>query len=105
MPAHPLPVMINQGIPVCLNSDDPAVFGAMGLSYDFFQVLVSSEISGMLTLAQLARDSLRVRLLCFVHAEKNLTAVLSSRRWAIKKRWRRRRRGRDVGRRTYGRFN
>ncbi|KAI0028515.1 hypothetical protein K488DRAFT_58421 [Vararia minispora EC-137] len=58
IPAHPLPAVINQGVPVCLNSDDPAVFGSMGLTYDYFQVFVSSEVSGVLTLAQLARDSL-----------------------------------------------
>jgi adenosine deaminase CECR1 len=39
MPAHPLPILINQGVPVALCSDDPAVFGNMGLSFDFFQVV------------------------------------------------------------------
>ena len=58
MPNHPLPAVLNNGVPVSLNSDDSAVFDSMGLSYDFYQVLVSSEISGLLTLAQLARDSL-----------------------------------------------
>lgn len=38
MPMHPLPVLLNQGIPVVLSSDDPAVFGNMGLTFDFFQV-------------------------------------------------------------------
>jgi hypothetical protein len=42
-------------VPVTLNSDDPAVFDAMGLSYDYFQVLVSSEATGLITLAQMAR--------------------------------------------------
>jgi hypothetical protein len=73
MPAHPLPIVINQGVPVCLNSDDPSVFGSMGLTYDFFQVFVSSEVSGLLTLEQLARDSLTVR----VHLRR---ATLSDRR-------------------------
>jgi adenosine deaminase CECR1 len=35
---HPLPVIMNQGIPVVLSSDDPAIFNSMGLSFDFFQV-------------------------------------------------------------------
>jgi adenosine deaminase CECR1 len=61
MPMHPLPIILNQGVPVTLNSDDPSVFGAMGLSYDFFQVLVSSETTGLITLAQMARDSIEVR--------------------------------------------
>jgi adenosine deaminase len=38
MPMHPLPILLNNGIPVVLCSDDPAVFGNMGLTYDFFQV-------------------------------------------------------------------
>jgi adenosine deaminase CECR1 len=38
MPMHPLPIMLNHGIPVALSSDDPSVFGNMGLTYDFFQV-------------------------------------------------------------------
>ena len=38
MPMHPLPIMINNGLPVALCSDDPAVFGNMGLTYDYFQV-------------------------------------------------------------------
>ncbi|KZT26489.1 Metallo-dependent hydrolase [Neolentinus lepideus HHB14362 ss-1] len=58
MPMHPLPIIVNHGIPVALCSDDPAVFGNMGLSFDYFQVLVSSEISGLTTLGQIARDSL-----------------------------------------------
>jgi len=35
---HPLPIMMNNGVPISLNSDDPSVFGNMGLTYDFFQV-------------------------------------------------------------------
>ena len=61
MPMHPLPIVLNRGVPVALNSDDPSVFGAMGLSYDYFQVLVSSETTGLITLAQMARDSIEVR--------------------------------------------
>jgi adenosine deaminase CECR1 len=62
MPMHPLPAVLNQGVPVTLNSDDPAVFGTRGLSYDYFQVLVSSETTGLITLAQMARDSIEVGL-------------------------------------------
>ncbi|KAF8077740.1 hypothetical protein FPV67DRAFT_10272 [Lyophyllum atratum] len=58
MPMHPLPILLNHGVPVALCSDDPAVFGNMGLTFDFFQVLVASEVTGLSTLGQLARDSL-----------------------------------------------
>ena len=38
MPMHPLPILLNQGVPVALSSDDPAMFQNMGLSFDFYQV-------------------------------------------------------------------
>ena len=38
MPMHPLPILFNHGIPVILSSDDPSVFGNMGLTFDFYQV-------------------------------------------------------------------
>lgn len=38
MPAHPLPMLLNNGVTIALSSDDPAIFGNMGLSFDFFQV-------------------------------------------------------------------
>ncbi|KAJ8581397.1 Metallo-dependent hydrolase [Rhizopogon salebrosus TDB-379] len=63
MPMHPLPVIMNQGIPVVLSSDDPAIFNSMGLSFDFFQVLVASEVTGLLTLGQMARDSITYSML------------------------------------------
>ena len=40
MPMHPLPILLNNGVPVALCSDDPAVFGNMGLTFDYFQVRV-----------------------------------------------------------------
>lgn len=55
---HPLPALINQGVPVALCSDDPAIFGNMGLSYDFYQVLVSSDLTTLTTLGEICRDSL-----------------------------------------------
>lgn len=30
MPAHPLPVLLNSGVPVSLSCDDPAIFGNFG---------------------------------------------------------------------------
>ncbi|CCA69259.1 related to adenosine deaminase [Serendipita indica DSM 11827] len=63
MPAHPLAAMLNHGVPVALASDDPGIFSNIGISYDFFQVLVASEISGLMTLGVLARQSIEHALL------------------------------------------
>ncbi|PVG02591.1 adenosine deaminase-related growth [Serendipita vermifera] len=63
MPAHPLAAMLNHGVPIALASDDPGIFSNLGLSYDFFQVVMGSEISGLMTLAVLARDSLKHAML------------------------------------------
>ena len=38
MPMHPLPALLNNGVPVVLSCDDPSVFGNMGLTFDYFQV-------------------------------------------------------------------
>ena len=40
MHMHPLPALLNNGVPVVLSSDDPSVFGNMGLTFDYFQVRV-----------------------------------------------------------------
>ncbi|KAH8826920.1 Metallo-dependent hydrolase [Flagelloscypha sp. PMI_526] len=63
MSMHPLPALYNSGVPIALSSDDPAVFGNLALSFDFFQVLVGSEISGLLTMADIARDSIKYSLM------------------------------------------
>ncbi|KAF8264217.1 adenosine deaminase-like growth [Lactarius quietus] len=79
MPMHPLPAMINQGVPVTLNSDDPSVFGSMGLSYDFYQVFVSSETTGLMTLKQIAIDSIEFSTL--ETEEKKRAASVWEKRW------------------------
>ncbi|KIJ69089.1 hypothetical protein HYDPIDRAFT_79661 [Hydnomerulius pinastri MD-312] len=81
MPMHPLPVIMNQGIPVALASDDPAMFNSMGLSFDFYQVLVSSEVSGLLTLGQLARDSITYSMLG--EEDKQEAMAAWERRWKV----------------------
>lgn len=63
MHMHPLPIILNQGIPVVLSSDDPAIFNSMGLSFDFFQVLVASESTGLLTLREMAWNSITYSML------------------------------------------
>jgi len=59
MPTHPLPAVLNNGVPVALSSDDPAMFGSLGLAYDFYQVFVASEINGLTTLGTMAFDSIQ----------------------------------------------
>ena len=60
IPMHPIASIMNHGIPVCLCSDDPSAFGNLGLSFDYYQVLVSSEQTGLITLGEIALDSLKV---------------------------------------------
>jgi len=56
---HPIASMLNHGLSVCLCPDDPSVFGNPGLSFDFYQVLVSSEQTGLITLGEIALNSLK----------------------------------------------
>jgi len=79
MPMHPLPILINNGVPVALCSDDPAVFGNMGLSFDFFQVLVASEVTGLVQLGEMARDSIKYSTL--EGEEQQRALVLWEKRW------------------------
>ncbi|KAI0820220.1 Metallo-dependent hydrolase [Trametes gibbosa] len=85
MPMHPLPILLNQGVPITLNSDDPAAFGNMGLSFDFFQVLIASEVTGLLTAKALARDSLKYA--CLTEQEQEVALALFDKRWAVYIRW------------------
>ncbi|KIJ35772.1 hypothetical protein M422DRAFT_34557 [Sphaerobolus stellatus SS14] len=79
MPMHPLPIFFNNGVPIALSSDDPAVFGNLILSYDYYQVLVSSEVSGLMTLAVTARDSIQFSTL--EDSEKRELLQIWERRW------------------------
>ncbi|EPS97019.1 hypothetical protein FOMPIDRAFT_1129241 [Fomitopsis schrenkii] len=85
MPAHPLPILVNHGVHVSLCSDDPAVFGNMGLTFDFFQVLVSSEVTGLLTLGEFARDSIKYSMMD--EEEKARALRLWEERWLAFLQW------------------
>ncbi|KAF8598475.1 adenosine deaminase-related growth [Ceratobasidium sp. AG-I] len=79
MPMHPLPVLLNNGLTVALCPDDPSVFGNMGLSFDFYQVIVASEITSLLSLGQLAKQSLEHSLLN--DKDKKAAIQLWEKRW------------------------
>ncbi|KAI0672700.1 Metallo-dependent hydrolase [Trametes maxima] len=84
MPMHPLPAVLNQGVHVALCSDDPAVFGNMGLTFDFYQasglsVFVASEVNGLATLRTLVWDSIQYSTLS--DEEKRLAFEVLERRW------------------------
>ncbi|KAI0709749.1 Metallo-dependent hydrolase [Earliella scabrosa] len=80
MPMHPLPAIVNHGVPVALCSDDPSAFGNMGLTFDFFQVYVASEVNGLHTLRQLVWDSIRFSRLD--DQEKERAFGMLERQWA-----------------------
>ncbi|KAK7467373.1 hypothetical protein VKT23_004430 [Stygiomarasmius scandens] len=79
MHMHPLPALFNHGLHIVLSSDDPSIWGSMGLTFDFYQVLVSSELTGIIQLGEVAKDSIKYSMLTSEEKQTVLTAW--QRRW------------------------
>ena len=58
---HPVASLIAQNFPLVISSDDPAVWGALPLTHDFYMafMVLSGEDSGLGMLKQLALNSLK----------------------------------------------
>ncbi|KAM4553757.1 adenosine deaminase 2-A [Fundulus diaphanus] len=78
---HPAAALMLENHPVVVSSDDPAMFGASGLSYDFYEAFVGfgGIKSHLGSLKQLAMNSLRYSALPPQQQEEAL--VLWQRRW------------------------
>ncbi|XP_026991195.1 adenosine deaminase 2-A-like [Tachysurus fulvidraco] len=78
---HPAAVLMAEGHPMVISSDDPALFGASGLSYDFYKAFMGlgGMKSNLATLKELVLNSLRYSSLPPTVKEKAISALL--RKW------------------------
>ncbi|KAM9351931.1 adenosine deaminase 2-A [Symphorus nematophorus] len=78
---HPAAALMSENHPLVISSDDPAMFGASGLSYDFYEAFVGfgGIRSNVGSLKELARNSIRYSSLTAKQQEKAL--ALWQRKW------------------------
>ncbi|XP_037624524.1 adenosine deaminase 2-A isoform X1 [Sebastes umbrosus] len=78
---HPAAALMSENHPVVISSDDPAMFGSSGLSYDFYEAFVGfgGIRSHLGSLKELAINSIRYSSLTPKQQEKAL--ALWQRRW------------------------
>uniref|UniRef100_A0AAR2JXZ4 adenosine deaminase n=1 Tax=Pygocentrus nattereri TaxID=42514 RepID=A0AAR2JXZ4_PYGNA len=78
---HPAAVLMSEGHPMVVSSDDPTLFGTTGLSYDFYEAFVG--IGGLSanvgTLKELALNSIRYSSLSA--AVKNKATAIWKQKW------------------------
>lgn len=78
---HPGAALLSEGHPLVISSDDPAMFGSSGLSYDFYQAFVGlgGLKANLGTLKELAMNSIRFSSLTLKQQQDAL--ALWHKRW------------------------